>query len=788
MSDLIHVPNPLHNPPKGFMDSTPTFQHGNILVVDDVEHNRELLGRLLMSMGHKIVAVDSGRAALDKLEEANFDLMILDIMMPEMNGFEVLEHRRTSQRLREVPVIVVSALDELESIVRCVELGAEDFLPKPINRVLLRARVEAVLEKKRLRDTERAYLLSISQQAEVALQKSEHLLQTVVSNAPIVLFALDDQGIFTLIEGLGLQLLNLTSEELVGRSVYALAEGMPSLIEGAGRAQAGETFTAVLEIGERVFESQQLPMRDASGQISGVIGVATDITERVKAKAQLQEAYDVLEIRVAERTVELSHANALLKEEIGERQRVEEDLALARDQALEASRLKSEFLATVSHEIRTPMNGIIGMTELLLETELDETQIEFANIVHHEAFALLEIINDILDFSKIEAGKLILGSMPFSLRAVFGSMRELFGPKAVEQSLGFSVKVSPAIPDVVIGDSGRLRQVLINLVGNAFKFTESGHINVVAELKERMEGQAQIFISVEDTGIGVSANAQHTLFDSFTQADGSITRRYGGTGLGLAISKRLVELMDGQIGVESTPGVGSTFWFTAVLSEADAKSEASTGHMNEKSQIRTIPSLPPLPNSTRSRLTMNLNTQPTKFEPQARATVTNLGARAEIRNETTAWAQVPAGSASISVPESETIILLVEDNAINQQLAQLQLKQLGFTCHAVSSGRAAVAEIDATPDRYTIVLMDCQMPDMDGFAATRAIRLQEAQHNGHIPIIAMTANAMQGDRERCLAAGMDDYISKPVSKQALKDALDRWLAIAKNSPKDLPVP
>ncbi len=779
------------------MNLTPTFQHGTILVVDDVEHNRELLSRLLMSMGHKVVVVDNGRDALAKLEEGGFDLMLLDIMMPKMNGFQVLEAKREESHLRDIPVIVVSALDELESIVRCVELGAEDFLPKPINRVLLRARVEAALEKKRLRDAERAYLLTISQQTQAALQKSEHLLQTVVSNAPIVLFALDDQGIFTLIEGLGLQLLDLTSEELVGRSVFALAEGMPSLIEGAGRAQAGEAFTAVLEIGERVFESQQLPMRDDSGQISGVIGVATDITERVKAKAELQRAYDELEMRVADRTVELYRANILLKQEIGERKRAETDLALARDQALEASRLKSDFLATVSHEIRTPMNGIIGMTELLLETGLDETQVEFASIVRNEAFALLEIINDILDFSKIEAGKLILGATPFSLRGIFGSVRELFAPKAVEQSLAFSVKVSPAIPDVVIGDPGRLRQVLINLVGNAFKFTETGRIDVVAELKQRMGGQAQIFISVADTGIGVSASAQPTLFDSFTQADGSITRRYGGTGLGLAISKRLVELMDGQIGVDSTTGAGSTFWFTVILSEADPETEATLLRQDEKSQFRAVSPLPPLPFSTQTKINSQSGDSAKavrpKATPETKPGETPESAKPPETTPKTTSRTTPGTTPETSpgvtpMPEKETVILLVEDNAVNQKLAQLQLKQMGFTSHAVSSGRVAVEEMAADSDRYTVILMDCQMPDMDGFAATRAIRQQERQRGSHIPIIAMTANAMQGDRERCLAAGMDDYVSKPVSKQALKAALDRWIAIAMENPEGIPVP
>lgn len=747
------------------MDSSSTLSHGNILVVDDLEHNRDLLSRLLLSMGHQVVSVDNGRAALDQLEGGSFDLVLLDIMMPDMNGFQVLESKQQSPRLRDIPVIVVSALDELNSIVRCVELGAEDFLPKPINRVLLRARVEAVLEKKRLRDAERAHLLTIGQQTKAALQKSEHLLQTVVSNAPIVLFALDDQGAFTLIEGLGLKLLNLTSEELMGRSVFDLAEGMPTLTEGAARALDGEIFTTVLEIADMVFESQQLPMRDSSGRISGVIGVATDITERVKAKAALQKAHDELELRVAERTMELSQSNTLLKQEIGERKRMEKDLALARDQALEASRLKSDFLATVSHEIRTPMNGIIGMTELLLETELDNTQVEFASIVRNEAFSLLEIINDILDFSKIEAGKLILGNTPFSLHTVFTSVHELFSPKAIEHSLAFSLEVDPAIPDVVIGDPGRLRQIMINLVGNAFKFTERGSVSVGAVLTGRQGSQAHIHIGVTDTGIGVLPAVQHTLFDSFTQADGSITRRYGGTGLGLAISKRLVELMNGQIGVDSTVGVGSTFWFTVVLDEADSTTIADL-NASAKNGFHTIVQSLPVPFSVQRKRTNHPAT------PAPAPILPNIPAP-ETEPETTKR-------------ETPQMILLVEDNAVNQKLAQLQLRQLGYTAYSVSSGRAAVDEIATNSDRYSVILMDCQMPEMDGFAATRAIRQQESESHSHIPIIAMTANAMQGDRERCLAAGMDDYISKPVNKQTLVDALQRWIAADPTSQKDAP--
>jgi len=416
-----------------------------------------------------------------------------------------------------------------------------------------------------------------------------------------------------------------------------------------------------------------------------------------------------------------------LQEYAQELERKNEELESALVTAREATQLKSRFLANMSHEIRTPMNGVLGMTDFLLGTSLTAEQQEFAGSIKKSADALLTLINDILDLSRIEAGKLRLDRLPFSLAATVEESSTLFALQARTKGLDFSSAVSGALPDTLVGDAGRVRQVLTNLIGNAVKFTDSGRIDVEADMLRATGDGFLVRFSVRDSGIGIPPEQQSRLFESFTQGDGSSTRKYGGTGLGLSISKQLVELMGGALGVESTPGEGSRFWFTANFGKA------ALAVPPPAPPKRPIPA--PVP-----KLPM----------PPAKPAAVPL--------------EKPNGG------PRKLRVLLAEDNEINQRIALRLLEKLGLAADAVDNGRAAV-EAMARND-YDLVLMDCMMPDMDGFEATAVIRNRE-RGKGRTPICALTANAMEGDREKCLAAGMDDYISKPVGLDKLREVVER---------------
>lgn len=587
--------------------------------------------------------------------------------------------------------------------------------------------------------------------------------------------------------------------------------------------------------------------RDEQDRPLRMMGTMIDITDRKVSEAALMQAARDLEQKNAE-------------------------LAVARDNALEAAKIKAEFLATMSHEIRTPMNGVIGMTGLLLDTPLTPDQREYAETVRLSGEHLLDIINDILDFSKIEAGKLDLEELDFDLHTTMDEAIGLLGDRAYGKGLELTCLVQAGVPTALRGDPGRLRQILMNLIGNAIKFTEQGEVVVTVSLADEPSVEAvptnvscrTLRFEVSDTGVGMTPEQQAKLFQPFTQADGSTTRRYGGTGLGLSICKQLVEMMGGQIGVTSTVGAGSVFWFTVrVLLQSERAEQiarasaplqgrrmlivddhatnrrvleqslrghgvlcesAESGHqaldrLRDAAGRQTPFDIAILdmqmPGMDGLEVARRIKADPVLQDTRL-VLLTSVGRRGDAKTAQEAGiaayltkpirhsllyeclslvlGRTPDGvtspsqtgapivtrhSMSETLMQARPLVLVVEDNPVNQKVAANMIEKLGYRVNVAANGQEAVDSLAHIP--YGLVLMDCQMPELDGFEATRVIRSREEslrQAGGtptHVPIVAMTANAMAEDRERCLAAGMDDFLSKPVTSKSLAASLNRWL-------------
>jgi PAS domain S-box-containing protein len=626
-----------------------------ILIVEDDELDRMIIRRALKSSGinMEVSFAEDHQSGFAATIQKNYDCIFLDNNLPDGTGIELLSAIRASGN--NSPIIIVTSHGDEKVAVAAMKSGATDYIPKSLLspeglaqslRYVIRFK-EAELEKARI---------------EIALQESEKRLQTVVAHSPIILFAFDSEGVFTLFEGKGVENLGADKNRIIGKSIHSYRKMFPQIMDIYEKTMRGEEVTTVLELHGRFYQAFYAPVRDYKDNITGVIGVSSDITDHVKAEEELKKAKQLAE---------------------------------------ETSRIKERFLANMSHEIRTPMNGIIGLTHILLNTKLDDEQVTYLNSIKSSSDNLLVIVNDVLDFSKIEAGRMNFEKVPFNLQEIAQNSIDLFKVKADEKKILLDFKIDSSIPSVLYGDPTRLGQILNNLVGNAVKFTQQGEVVLKVSLRSKRDNNVTLDAEVCDTGIGIPAESINQIFNSFTQGSDDTTRRFGGTGLGLTIVKNLIELQGGTIGVKSKEGSGTTFFF---------------------------------------HLTYEFTSQENHIDQD----------KAKENNQSL----------------SHLKILIAEDNAINQMIVRKILTGWKIQVDCADNGLVAIEMLNK--ETYDLILMDIQMPEMDGYTATKKIR-QELKYS--IPILAMTAHAAPTEKQKCFDFGMNDYISKPFNPPELKNKI-----------------
>ena len=675
-----------------------------ILIVDDNPDKRLALKAVLSPLGYSIVEAESGLAALRCVMKQSFAVILLDVRMPDMDGFETAGLIRERRESEMTPIIFITAFasDEIAPTARYVE-GAVDFMFAPVVPDELRAKVSVFANL-----FMKAEVLA-SQARDV--QRSVDRLRLLTDAAPIGIFQTDAGGRYIYLNPRWSEITGIPMDKARGQDWPSMIQGddlkelvRPLSLSPSDPAEICQRFE-ISHPGEpkRTVLVTSQPIPDSDGGQGGWVGTVADVT--------------------AEADAEIAMAHA-------------------RDKADEASLSKSDFLANMSHEIRTPMNGVIGMVDLLLESDLDDRQRKYAQTVRDSGEAMLDIISDILDFSKVEAGKLEMENIEFELRDTFEDVVLLLERSCKVKDLTLQSDIHHSVPVTVVGDAGRLRQILINLIGNAIKFTPSGQIIAKAFRVDDSGPSTTLRFEITDSGVGIAPENLETIFQPFMQADTSTSRKYGGTGLGLAISGRLIALMGGDCGVTSHLGVGSTFWFTIRVGMPTSAADGAQDEGLHNAEMKTV-----------------------------------ISANGPLLD-----------SAGRRVPP---LILLAEDDEINQRVATAMLEELGYQVDVVVDGSQVVDAALRTP--YRAVLMDCQMPVLDGYEATEELRRRQGPAD-RTPVIALTAGAMESDRERCISAGMDDYISKPLRLRALEDLLLKWVpsgevhSVEPHEPDESPLP